>query len=78
MESMAIVIVAIITGVCSVIGQLIISIYTSNKTKGLNEYRLNIIEDKLDKHNHFMERIAVLEINQEGNCKDIDYIKSKL
>lgn len=78
-----IIIVAIITGMCSVLGQLIISIYTANKTKAVTDLRLDIIESKLDKHNHFMERIAALEVNAKNfdlaiqeikdNCRNIHF-----
>ena len=51
------VLVAIITA----LGALIGTWAANKKTIALIEYRLNQIEAKLDKHNHFEERIVTLE-----------------
>ena len=72
------VIVALITGLCSVIGQLIISHHNAKKTKiddavrdARQEDRLTSIERKIDIHNGYAERFA--EIG-----KDIAVIKSEI
>ena len=35
--------------------------FQHNKTTALLEYRLKQLEDKMDKHNNFMERLATVE-----------------
>jgi len=51
------VIVAIITGAFALLGT-----YLSNrKTASLIEYRIKQLEEKVDKHNKFAERIPVIE-----------------
>lgn len=70
-----IVLVAIITGSLSVLGQFIISRSNSNKTQAITELRLDIIEEKLDKHNCFMERVAILETKSKNFDNVIDDLK---
>lgn len=41
---------------------MIIGFAANNK---LNNYRLDKVEEKLDKHNHFMERLAKVEYEVE-------------
>lgn len=45
---------------------MIVGFAANNK---LNNYRLDKVEQKLDKHNHFMERLAKLET-------EVDIMKS--
>lgn len=40
---------------------LIVAGFQNNKTTALLEYRLKQLEDKMDKHNNFMERLGVVE-----------------
>lgn len=68
--------VAVITGIFSVIGQFIISNRTANKTQAVTDVRLNTIEAKLDKHNCFMERVAVLEANQKNFASVIQELRN--
>lgn len=41
---------------------MIVGFAANNK---LNNYRLDKVEEKLDKHNHFMERLAKVEYEVE-------------
>ena len=52
---------AIIVAVLSLIGTLAGSYLTGNKTIALLEYRLKALEEKVDKHNHVIERTYELE-----------------
>ena len=70
-----IVLVAIITGGLSVLGQFVISRSASNKAQAITELRLDVIEAKLDKHNCFMERIAVLEVKSKNIESAIEDLK---
>lgn len=38
---------------------------TQNKTQALIEYRINLIEQKMDKHNNLIERVYKLEQRME-------------
>lgn len=40
---------------------LIVAGFQHSKTTALLEYRLKQLEDKMDKHNNFMERLGVVE-----------------
>lgn len=40
---------------------LIVASLQHNKTTALLEYRLQQLEEKMDKHNNFMERLATVE-----------------
>lgn len=47
----------IVSGVVS----LVICLITQNKTQALIEYRLDKVEEKMDKHNNLVERMYKLE-----------------
>lgn len=51
----------IIVGVLSLVGTLVGSYLTGNKTIALLEYRLKTLEEKVDKHNQVIERTYELE-----------------
>lgn len=40
---------------------LITCLFTQNKTQALIEYRLNQVEEKMDKHNNLVERVYKIE-----------------
>lgn len=48
---------AVISGIVS----LVICLITQNKTQALIEYRLDKVEEKMDKHNNLVERVYKLE-----------------
>jgi hypothetical protein len=74
------VVVALVTGGCSVLGQFVIAKSTAKTHSAVTDVRLNAIESKVDRHNRFMERLAVLENHTENlseilveikdNCKE--------
>lgn len=53
--------VALISGLCTAIPSLIATIVMNNKNKVLWEYRLDKVEEKMDKHNSVIERTYILE-----------------
>ena len=55
---------AIIVGVLALAGTLIGSIITNNKTQALVTYRLQQLEEKVNKHNNLVERMYNLEERQ--------------
>lgn len=54
-------ITTIIPAVISGIVSLVICLITQNKTQALIEYRLDKVEEKMDKHNNLVERVYKLE-----------------
>ena len=40
---------------------LVVAGFQHSKTTALIEYRLKQLEDKMDKHNNFMERLGIVE-----------------
>jgi hypothetical protein len=55
------VISTIVVGMLSLAGTLVGSYLTGNKTIALLEFRLKILEEKVDKHNRVIERTYELE-----------------
>lgn len=55
---------AIIVGVLALAGTLMGSIITNNKTQALVIYRLQQLEEKVNKHNNLVERMYKMEEKQ--------------
>ena len=55
------IIVAAVTALGSFLGVYYANRKSSEKTKALLEYRLNLLEKKMDKHNSIIERTFKLE-----------------
>jgi len=55
------IIVAVITGSVTLIGTLAGSYFSQRKSTALITYRIGQLETKVDKHNHLVERITVVE-----------------
>lgn len=53
--------VAIITGLCTSIATIVSSRITNSKSQALLNYRLDKLEEKVDVHNHVVQRVAILE-----------------
>lgn len=51
----------IIVAILSLVGTLVGSYLSGNKTIALLEFRLSTLEEKVDKHNHVIERTYELE-----------------
>ena len=58
------IIVAAVTALGSFLGVYYANRKSSEKTKALLEYRLNQLENKMDKHNQVIERVYRLEEQQ--------------
>ena len=61
------VIVALITAAGALIG----TYFANRKTQALLSYRLDKVEEKLDKHNHFETRISKLETDSELHAAEL-------
>ena len=55
---------SIIVGVLALAGTLIGSMMANNKTQALVTYRLQQLEDKVNKHNNLVERMYKMEEKQ--------------
>ena len=55
---------AIIVGVLALAGTLMGSVITNNKTQALVIYRLQQLEEKVNKHNNLVERMYKMEEKQ--------------
>ena len=53
--------VAIITGLCTAIGTIVSSRIMNSKNQALLNYRLDKLEEKVDVHNHVVQRVVILE-----------------
>lgn len=53
--------VAIITGLCTTIGTIVSSRIMNSKNQALLNYRLDKLEEKVDVHNHVVQRVAIME-----------------
>lgn len=76
------IVVALITGVCSVVGQYFISLKKSKEEKILDTQReqkqsdrLDAIEHKLDIHNGYAEKLGEISVSMAKMQKDIEYLK---
>lgn len=76
------IIVALITGLCSVTGQYFISMKKQKEDEILNAQReqkqsdrLDAIEHKLDIHNGYAEKLGDISVSLIAMKKDIEYLK---
>lgn len=72
------VISTIIVAVLSFIGTLAGSAMSASKTQALLEYRLCTLEEKVDKHNHVIERTYALEQKTAILDERIDELRKEL
>ena len=79
-----IVIVAIITGICSVVGQWLISRSANEKRKlddavrdAMLDERLNGVEKRLDTHNRYAEKFGEIQTDIAVIKNDIQALKER-
>lgn len=65
----------IVVAILSLIGTLAGSYLSGNKTIALLEFRLSTLEEKVDKHNHVIERTYELEKKTAIMTEQIDELK---
>lgn len=68
------VIVALITAIGALVGTWL----ANRKTQTLIAYRLDRVEEKLEKHNHFDERINQLETASELQAAELRRLNERL
>lgn len=55
------IIVALISGGSALLVSVVTNLMSASATRKLLEYRLTQLEEKVDKHNHVIERMTILE-----------------
>lgn len=65
----------VIVGALGVMGSVTGSLIVNRKTKALFEYRMDQMEAKLDRHNHFGERLKGVEIGLTNVCERVDRLE---
>ena len=63
--------VALITGGLAVVGNVLVAMSSNSKTL----YRIEQMEKKVEKHNHLIERVVILEQSDKAQWKYIDQFK---
>lgn len=66
-----------ITGIITAIGVLVANIQQNKRTAALLDYRMQKVEQKLDVHNGYAEKLGDIEVAIVSIQKDIEYIKQK-
>ena len=66
-----------LTGVISAVGAIVINIQQNKKNAALLDYRMSLVEHKLDEHNGYASRFSEIEKAIVAMQKDIEYIKNK-
>lgn len=68
----------VIVGMLSLVGTAIGSLGGVVASSKLTAYRIEQLEQKVDKHNNFAEKIPVIQQRLDGIENDVDHIKEKL
>ena len=71
------IIVAVITGSVTLIGTLAGSYFSQRKSTALITYRIGQLETKVDKHNHLVERMTVVEQSCKSAHHRLDEIERR-
>ena len=72
-----IVLVAVISGVCTAIPSLIATIMINNKSTAVMQYQIADLTKKVEKHNNVVERMAVAENSIKSAHHRIDELADK-
>ena len=67
------IIIALITGGLAIISNILVAMASNSKTI----YRIEQLENKVEKHNNLVERVAMLERDEKTQWKQIDELKAK-
>lgn len=71
------IVVSIISGLCVAIPSVFATITTNKKNKDLTIYRIDKLEEKVDKHNSVIERTFKIEEDIKNIKEDIEETKRK-
>lgn len=68
------IIVALITGGLAVVSNVVVAVMNSKLTL----YRIEQLEKKVEKHNNLVERVALIEHDEQTQWKRIDELRTEL
>ena len=68
------IIVALITGGLAIVSNVIVAVMNSKLTL----YRIEQLEKKVEKHNNLVERMALVERDEQTQWKRIDELRAEL
>ena len=68
------IIVALITGGLAIVSNIIVALMNSK----LTIYRIEQLEKKVEKHNNLVERVAVIERDEQTQWKRIDELLTEV
>ena len=68
------IIVALITGSFAVVSNIIVAVMNSKLTL----YRIEQLEKKVEKHNNLVERVALIEHDEQTQWKRIDELRAEI
>jgi hypothetical protein len=68
-------VVVAILSLCGTMFGSIAGIMTANR---LTTYRISQLEEKVDKHNNVVERVALLELDEKNQWKRLDELKETI
>ena len=72
------IVTALITGLCVAVPSIIATIWSNKNNVKLTLYRIDKLEEKVNKHNQLIERTFKLEGQMQEVQHDISEIKSKI
>ena len=72
---MAPIVIVAILSLCGTMFGSIAGIMTANR---LTTYRISQLEEKVDKHNNVVERVALLELDDKNQWKRLDELKEAI
>lgn len=72
-----VIVTSLISGLCVAIPSVIATIMTNQRNKDLMLYRIDQLENKVNKHNNLIERVYKLESKVEQDEIIIDEIKRR-
>lgn len=64
---------ALLAGASGIISAIVLN----RKTQALMEYRLTQVEERLDKHNHYAEKLGDIAISIARIQEDIKFLREK-
>lgn len=68
------IIVALITGGLAIVSNVVVALMNSKLTL----YRIEQLEKKVEKHNNLVERVALIEHDEQTQWKRIDELRTEL
>ncbi len=72
------IITALISGLCVAVPSVIATFLNNANNRKLTMYRIDKLEEKVDKHNHLVERVYQLEQNQAVHKEEYHNLKDKV